>query len=86
MRSRFRSLSTSSLTTVDLTIESLEESLWRLFRVRLVTKAEDRRLVEAGLRFKMPEDWNGEDPWARYRAVEIKLPRGYPKRRDRPLG
>ena len=69
MRSRFRSLSTSSLTTVDLTIESLEESLWRLFRVRLVTKAEDRRLVEAGLRFKMPEDWNGEDPWARYRAV-----------------
>lgn len=47
--------------------------LKRLFRVRLVTKEEDRELNKGPLRFKMPDGWDGRDPFARYRAAGIKL-------------
>ena len=38
----------------------------------VVIKAEDERLNQAGLRSRMPEDWDEQDPWARYRAVGIR--------------
>ena len=38
----------------------------------IVTKEEDQRLNTMGLRSKMPDDWDGSDPWARYVAAGIK--------------
>lgn len=49
--------------------------LTKLWRVTLVTREEDERLRSLGLRFKMPDDWDGKDPWARYKAAGIKLTR-----------
>jgi len=38
----------------------------------LVTKDEHRRLNASGLRSKMPDDWDGENIWARYDAIGIE--------------
>lgn len=54
---------------------SVSALLRKLFRVRRVTKAEHDRLSELGLRSKMPDDWDGEDPWARYDAAGIDCQR-----------
>ena len=58
-----------------LSEEGVGDVLTRLFRVRRVTKDEHARLEAKGLRSKMPERWNGRDPWARYDAAGIKCPR-----------
>ena len=47
--------------------------LKKFYRVRLVTLDENRKLNEGALRSKMPEDWDGKDVFARYRAAVIKL-------------
>ena len=52
--------------------EEIRELLENYFNVLLVTKDEDAKLTEAGLRSKMPDDWDGENPWARHDAVGIK--------------
>lgn len=39
----------------------------------VVTKEEDIRLNKAGLRSKMPNSWNEDDPWERYNLVGIKV-------------
>lgn len=39
----------------------------------IITKEEDRRLTQAKLRDRMPEDWDGHDLWARYRHREVSL-------------
>ena len=39
----------------------------------VITKAEDDALNKLGLRSKMPSDWDGIDPWARYKAAKIVL-------------
>jgi len=38
----------------------------------VVTKEEDKRLRDLKLGSKMPEDWNGEDVWARYQLAGIE--------------
>ncbi len=38
-----------------------------------ITKEEDERLNRAGLRHKMPDDWDGVNPLARYQAVNIQI-------------
>jgi hypothetical protein len=38
-----------------------------------VTKAEDDRLNELGLRQAMPESWDKRDKWARYKAAKIEI-------------
>ena len=58
-----------------LTPKGVTKLLQKWFVVRLVTHAEDIRLRENGLRFKMPENWNCKDVFARYKAVGIKMPR-----------
>lgn len=58
-----------------LTPEVIQEILEKFYHVRLVTKEEDHRLHTAGLRPKMPGDWDGENIWARYEAVGIKVDR-----------
>ena len=47
--------------------------LSRLYRVCLVTYEENQRLRSLGLNSLMPEDWDGKDPWARYRAAGIRF-------------
>lgn len=37
----------------------------------VVTRAEDARLTSVGLRKRMPDDWDGKDALARYRAAGI---------------
>jgi|CXWL01.1.fsa_nt_gi hypothetical protein len=39
----------------------------------VVTHDEDRKLTRLGLRAKMPNDWDGKTPWARYSAANIKV-------------
>jgi hypothetical protein len=39
----------------------------------LITKEENQRLNEAGLQSAMPPNWNGADPFARYKAVGIEI-------------
>ena len=44
-----------------------------MYRVCLVTTEEHKRLSDEGLRSKMPEDWDGKDPFARYKVVGIEV-------------
>lgn len=50
----------------------VEALLKKYFRVLLVTKEEHQKLNSSGLRSKMPLGWDGEDVWARYKAVGIE--------------
>lgn len=52
--------------------KSVESVLKTYFHVLLVTKDEHRKLNASGLRSKMPNDWDGVNVWARYRAVGIE--------------
>lgn len=54
-----------------ITQTKVQSLLEKYFRVLLVTKEEHRLLNASGLRSSMPKDWDGEDVWARYRAVGI---------------
>ncbi len=51
--------------------KNVEMILTKYFRVILVTKDEHSKLNASGLRSKMPNDWDGKDVWARYKAVDI---------------
>jgi len=39
----------------------------------VVTREEDKKLNHAGLRSKMPDDWDDKNPWARYDRVKIQV-------------
>ena len=58
-----------------LTKDKVGALLKKYFRVLLITKDEHARLNASGLRSKMPENWDEEDVWARYRAVGIESTR-----------
>lgn len=47
--------------------------LERYWKVTVITKEEDDKLTHAGLREKMPKDWDGKDLFARYKAVGITV-------------
>jgi hypothetical protein len=53
--------------------ESVREVLERFCIGVVVTAEEDQRLNKLGLRAKMPEGWDGQDPWARYVVAKIKV-------------
>ena len=55
-----------------LTSIEIENLLNKYFRVCMVTKSEHKKLSDAKLRSKMPDDWDNEDPYARYKKVGIK--------------
>ena len=55
-----------------LTSIEIENLLKKYFRVCMVTKSEHKKLSDAKLRSKMPDDWDCEDPYARYKKVGIK--------------
>ncbi len=52
--------------------EGIEKILKKYFRVSLVTKKEHERLNASGLRYKMPQNWDKKDVWARYKEVGIE--------------
>lgn len=55
----------------------VEKTLKKYFRVLLVTDVEDKKLTECGLSSKMPDDWDKNDIWARYKKVGIEPECGY---------
>ena len=64
--------------TTPINKESIKNILDKYFHVLLVTKEEHNRLNASGLRSTMPEDWDGENIWARYEAVGIKQAKNQP--------
>jgi hypothetical protein len=61
------------LTAEHLTISDLKEILQRFIVVCIITKEEDQLLNSMGLTRKMPENWDGKNPLARYEAAKIEL-------------
>ena len=57
----------------NLTPKAVTNVLKKWYSIMLVTHDEDRRLLKSGLRFKMPDDWDKKDVFARYKAVGIKV-------------
>jgi hypothetical protein len=56
-----------------VTIDSVREILLRNCTACLITSDEDKKLNKAGLRRRMPKDWDGIDVLARYRALGIEI-------------
>lgn len=70
-----RTLITKRLFSMDEpTAERIKEFLDAFCIGVVVTKDEDGKLNELGLRSSMPKDWDGKDPWARYRTAGITGP------------
>ena len=69
----FRILQDELLLLQQVDAASVEKLLKRYCVAVLITPTEDARLTKAGLNHKMPDDWDGKDAFARYKAVGIKL-------------
>jgi len=69
----FKYLQTELLNLSDATIVSVRNVLSQFATVLLITKEEDAILNSAGYRHDMPENWDGIDHLARYRAAGITL-------------
>ena len=69
----FKILRDKLLGIKDLTPESVCEVLKKFHVVSIITNEEDQLLKDAGLNSKMPEDWVGGNPFARYEAVGISI-------------
>lgn len=57
----------------DVSLKTVEQILDSKLIACTITKEEDALLNKAGLNSKMPENWDGVDPLARYREVNIKI-------------
>lgn len=53
--------------------KTVEPLLEKYSNFALILKSEDEKLRAAGYNHKMPEDWDGIDPLARYKAVGIDI-------------
>ena len=69
----FRYLQEDLLALEDPTEHSVAEGLNRYGVIVLITKDEDRRVSKAGYNSRMPQGWDGVDPFARYKAVGIEV-------------
>ena len=54
-----------------ITNQKVKNVLKKYYYVMLITKEEHAKLNSSGLRSKMPENWDGKDVLARYKAVGI---------------
>ena len=52
-------------------IPALRDYMRASYRRGVITSSEDASLNGLGLRSRMPADWDGVDPYARYRAASI---------------
>lgn len=64
-----------------LSERAVTEFLNRSYAVMLVTKEEHSALNKSGLRSTMPTDWSGTDPFARYSAIGIEIPKSQPHKK-----
>jgi hypothetical protein len=55
----------------ELTRENVLRHLKRWYRLGVITSAEDALINSMGLRSKMPDQWDEQDCFARYRAVGV---------------
>lgn len=69
----FRYLQAELLAIEDVSPSQVEMVLEKYGCVALITAEEDSQLNAAGLNRRMPVDWDGIDPLARYRSVGIEL-------------
>ncbi|NJC05766.1 hypothetical protein GGQ97_001559 [Sphingomonas kaistensis] len=54
------------------TLEIIDSYMRSLYRLGAITRSEDGRLNDAGLRSRMPEGWTAQcSPYARYEAAGI---------------
>jgi hypothetical protein len=54
------------------TVKEVEALVERFYRIGIITRSEDIRLIGLGLRSRMPNGWRaGDGPFARYEAVGI---------------
>ncbi len=59
-----------------ITKTKVENRLKKYLHVLLVTKEEHRKLNSSGLRYKMPDDWDGKNVWARHERVGVERSQG----------
>ncbi|WP_346837814.1 hypothetical protein [Microbulbifer sp. SAOS-129_SWC] len=69
----FRYLQNHLLALGEINHDIVRSALEHFTGACLITKAEDQLLQRGGLAYKMPEDWDGADPLARYKAVGIEV-------------
>jgi hypothetical protein len=69
----FKYLQYALLELSDITIESVHYVLSQYGLVVFITKEEDAVLNRAALRSKMPKNWDGIDPFFRYKSVGIEI-------------
>ncbi|MDA3902509.1 MAG: hypothetical protein PF441_03545 [Desulfuromusa sp.] len=69
----FRILRDKLMGLKDVNSKSVSNILNQLHVVTKITYEEDQKLKDAKLNIEMPEDWNGENPFARYKAVGISI-------------
>jgi hypothetical protein len=69
----FRYLQDELLSLAPVTEQAITQALDKFGTIVLITKAENARLNAAGYSSKMPQDWDGADPLARYKALDIEL-------------
>jgi hypothetical protein len=72
----FKYLQVNLLALTDVTADSVRAALEKLEKFTitvLITEEENRRLNARGYRSAMPDDWDGIDPLARYKAVGIEV-------------
>lgn len=53
--------------------EKISKILQKYLHIAIISKKEDAILNKEKLGKNMPKDWDGIDPWARYKEVGIKL-------------
>jgi hypothetical protein len=69
----FKYLQDELLSLDPVTETDVTRLLSKFDTVVLITKEENAKLTAAGYRSKMPPDWDGIDPLARYKALAIDL-------------
>jgi hypothetical protein len=69
----FRILQRELLSLTDVTLITVRRVLDKYGALALITKKEESQLNKSGYRSKMPDDWDGVDPLARYKAVGIEI-------------
>lgn len=71
-----------SMSEAEVSSESIRPILQRLCVSCILTKDEDGELSRSGLNHKMPDNWDQEDPLARYKQVKIDVIRNPAFKRD----
>lgn len=57
---------------IEIEASNIHDFLRQFYRLGVITIEEDTKLNKIGLRSKMPDDWNGNDPFSRYVSINIQ--------------